>query len=127
MGGQVQVAFMGPAASMSFINAGKIRALAVTSASRAAVLPDVATVAEFVPGYEASQWFGVVAPKSTPHDIIDRLNQEINEGLADPQLRARLEALGETVAMHSAADYEKRIVADANKWADVIRTAKIAI
>lgn len=127
MGGQVQVAFMGPAASMSFIKAGKIRALAVTSASRAPLLPDVVTVGDFVPGYEASQWFGVVAPKSTPRDIIDRLNREINEGLADPRLKDRLEALGETVVARSSADYEKRIVADANKWANVLRTAKISI
>ena len=85
------------------------------------------TVGDFVPGYEASQWFGVVAPKSTPRDIIDRLNREINEGLADPRLKDRLEALGETVVARSSADYEKRIVADADKWANVIRTAKISI
>jgi tripartite-type tricarboxylate transporter receptor subunit TctC len=80
-----------------------------------------------VPGYEASQWFGVVAPKSTPRDIIDRLNRDINESLADPQLKARLEALGETVIAGSPADFEMRIAADADKWANVIRTAKISI
>jgi tripartite-type tricarboxylate transporter receptor subunit TctC len=127
MGGQVQVAFMGPAASMSFIKAAKIRALAVTSKARAAVLPDVPTVGEFVPGYEATQWFGIVAPKSTPLDIVDKLNKVINEGLTDPKLRARLEDLGETVIAHSPADFDKRIAADADKWADVIRTAKISI
>lgn len=127
MGGQVQVAFMGPAASMSFIKAGKIRALAVTSGTRGAVLPDVPTAGEFVPGYEASQWFGIVAPKSTPLDIVDKLNSAINEGLTDPPLKTRLEDLGETVIVHSPADFAKRIATDGDKWADVIRAAKISI
>jgi len=127
MGGQVQVAFMGPAASMSFIKAGKIRALAVTSGTRAAVLPDVPTAGEFVPGYEASQWFGIVAPKLTPLDIVDKLNSTINEGLTDPPLKTRLEDLGETVIVHSPADFAKRIATDGDKWADVIRAAKISI
>jgi tripartite-type tricarboxylate transporter receptor subunit TctC len=127
MGGQVQVAFMGPAASMSFIKAAKIRALAVTSEARAAVLPDLPTAGEFVPGYEASQWFGIVAPKSTHVDIVDKLNRAINEGLTDPPLKTRLEDLGETVIAHSPADFGKRIAIDADKWADVIRTAKISI
>jgi len=127
MGGQVQVAFMGPAASMSFIKAGKIRALAVTSGTRAAVLPDVPTAGEFVPGYEASQWFGIVAPKLTPLDIVDKLNSAINEGLTDPPLKTRLEDLGETVIVHSPADFAKRIATDGDKWADVIRAAKISI
>ena len=127
MGGQVQVAFMGPAASMSFIKAAKIRALAVTSGARAPVLPDVPTAGEFVPGYEASQWFGIVAPKSTPLDIIDKLNRAINEGLTDPPLRAHLEGLGETVIAHSPADFAKRIATDADKWGNVIRAAKISI
>jgi tripartite-type tricarboxylate transporter receptor subunit TctC len=127
MGGQVQVAFMGPAASMSFIRAAKIRALAVTSATRAAVLPDVPAAGEFVPGYEASQWFGIVAPSSTPLDIVDRLNRTVNEGLTDPRLKTRLEDLGETVIAHSPVDFGKRIASDADKWADVIRAAKISI
>ena len=127
MGGQVQVAFMGPAASMSFIKAAKIRALAVTSETRAAVLPDVPTAGEFVPGYEASQWFGIVAPKSTHLDIVDKLNRAINEGLTDPPLRTLLEDLGETVIAHSPADFGKRIAIDADKWADVIHAAKISI
>jgi len=126
-GGQVQVAFMGPAASMGLVRSGKIRALAVTSDSRAAVLPDIPTIGEFVPGYEASNWFGLVAPKKTAPDIIDKLNKLINEGLADPQVRARLVGLGGTVIARSAADFGKRIAADADKWADVIRTAKIKI
>ena len=127
MGGQVQVAFMGPAASMSFIKAAKIRALAVTSETRAAVLPDVPAAGEFVPGYEASQWFGIVAPKSTHLDIVDMLNKAINEGLSDPPLKARLEDLGETVIARSPADFGKRIATDADRWANVIRTAKISI
>ena len=127
MGGQVQVAFMGPAASMSFIKAAKIRALAVTSGTRAAVLPDVPAAGEFVPGYEASQWFGIVAPRSTPLDIVDRLNRTVNEGLTDPRLKTRLEDLGETVIAHSPVDFGKRIAIDADKWADVIRAAKISI
>ncbi|HEY1745504.1 MAG TPA: tripartite tricarboxylate transporter substrate binding protein [Xanthobacteraceae bacterium] len=127
MGGQVQVAFMGPAASMGFVRSGKIRALAVTSDTRAAVLPDVPTVGEFVRGYEASQWFGVVAPKNTAPNIVERLNKEINEGLVDSQLKARLEDLGETVNARSSTDFANRIAADANKWANVIRRAGISI
>ncbi len=126
-GGQVQVAFMGPAASMGLVRSGNIRALAVTTDMRAAVLPDVPTIGEFVPGYEASNWFGLVAPKNTAPDIIDKLNKLINEGLADPKVRARLVDLGGTVVAHSAADFGKRIAADADKWANVIRIAKIAI
>src|SRR5690348_2744097 len=126
-GGQVQVAFMGPAASLGLVRSGSIRALAVTSQSRAAVLPDLPTVGEFVPGYEASNWFGLVAPKNTAPEIIDKLNTLINEGLADPQMRARLVELGGTVVANSASDFGKRIAADADKWANVIRTAKISI
>jgi tripartite-type tricarboxylate transporter receptor subunit TctC len=91
------------------------------------VLPGVPTIGEFLPGYEASNWFGLVAPKNTAPDIIDKLNKLINEGLADPQLRTRLIDMGGTVVANSAADFEKRIAAAADKWADVIRTAKIAI
>jgi tripartite-type tricarboxylate transporter receptor subunit TctC len=125
--GHVQVAFMGPAASMGLVRSEKIRALAVTSETRAAVLPDVPTVGEFVPGYEASNWFGLVAPKNTAPDIIDKLNKLINEGLADPQVRSRLMDLGGSVVANSAVDFGKRIAADADKWANVIRTAKIQI
>ena len=127
MGGQVQVAFMGPAASMSFIKAGKIRALAVTSEMRAPDLPDVQAVSEVVPQYEASQWFGVVAPKGTAAEIINRLNAEVNAGLADAQLHARLVELGETVAAQSPAEFDRRIADDADKWANVIRMANITI
>jgi tripartite-type tricarboxylate transporter receptor subunit TctC len=127
MGGQVQVAFMGPTASMSFIKAGTIRALAVTSATRAAALPDIPAAGEVVSGYEASQWFGIVAPKGTPPEIVNKLNAEINAGLADATLQGRLVELGETVIPQSAAEFARRITADADKWADVIRTANIKI
>jgi len=127
MGGQVQVAFMGPAASMALVRSGKIRALAVTSETRAAVLPDVPTIGEFVPGYEASNWFGIVAPKGTPPEIVNKLNAEINAGLADAELQGRLVELGETVIPQSVAEFARRITADADKWANVIRTANIKI
>jgi tripartite-type tricarboxylate transporter receptor subunit TctC len=126
-GGQVQVAFMGPAASIGLVRSGNIRALAVTSTTRAAVLPDVPTVGEFVPGYEASNWFGLVAPKDTAPEIIDKLNRLINEGLADPQVRARLLDMGGTVVANSPSDFGRRIAADRDKWANVIRTAKISV
>jgi tripartite-type tricarboxylate transporter receptor subunit TctC len=126
-GGQVQVAFMGPAVSMGLVRSGKIRALAVTSDTRAPVLPDLPTIGEFVPGYEASNWFGLVAPKNTAPDIVGTLNKVINAGLADPQVRTRLVNLGGTVVANSPADFGKRIAADADKWANVIRTANIKI
>jgi tripartite-type tricarboxylate transporter receptor subunit TctC len=127
MGGQVQVAFMGPAASLSFIKAGSIRALAVTSETRAAVLPDIPAAGEVVAGYEASQWFGIVAPKGTAPDVVDKLNAEINAGLADAQLQTRLAELGETVVALSAAEFARRIAGDADKWAGVIQAAHIKI
>lgn len=127
MSGQVQVAFMGPAASLTFIKAEKIRALAVTSEARAAVLPDIPAAGEFVPGYEASQWFGVVAPKDTAPDVVSKLNAGINAGLADPRLRTRLLDLGESVVPQSSAEFGQRIVRDAEKWAKVIQAAHIKI
>ncbi len=127
MGGQVQVAFMGPAASLSFIKAEKIRALAVTSDKRAAVLPGIPAAGEIVSGYEASQWFGIVAPKGTPPDIVKKLNAEINAGLVDAQLQARLVDMGESVVARSAAEFGQRIAHDADKWANVIKTAHIKI
>ena len=127
MGGQVQVAFMGPAASLTFIKAEKIRALAVTSDKRAAVLPGIPAVGEVVSGYEASQWFGIVAPKGTPPNIVKTLNSEINAGLVDAQLRARLVDIGESVVAQTAAEFGQRIAHDADKWANVIKTAHIKI
>ena len=127
VGGQVQVAFMGPAASTSFIKAEKIRALAVTSKTRAAAFPDIPAVAEVVSGYEANQWFGIVAPKGTAPEIVQKLNTEINAGLADAQLQARLIDLGQTVVARSATEFAQRIAADADKWANVMQRARINI
>ena len=97
LGGQVQVMFATLPASIEYIKAGKLRALAVTTATRSEALPDIPTVGEFVPGYEASAWYGVGAPKNTPAEIVDKLNKEINAALADPKMKARLADLGGTV------------------------------
>jgi tripartite-type tricarboxylate transporter receptor subunit TctC len=97
----------------------------VTTAARSEVLPDVPTVGEFVPGYQASGWFGVGAPAKTPVEIVDRLNHEINAGLADPKLKARLADLGATVFVGSPSDFAKHIVAETEKWGKVVRTANI--
>jgi tripartite-type tricarboxylate transporter receptor subunit TctC len=125
LGGQVQVMFEGVASTVEYIRAGKLRALAVTSAARSAALPDVPTVGEFVPGYEATGWFGLGAPDKTPAEIIDRLNQEINAGLADATVKARLADLGGTVVTGSPADFGKLIADETEKWAKVIRAANI--
>jgi tripartite-type tricarboxylate transporter receptor subunit TctC len=125
LGGQVQVMFASMPGSIEYIRAGKLRALAVTTATRSETLPDIPTVAESVPSYEASAWYGVGAPKNTPADIVDKLNKEINAGLADPKLKARLADLGSTVMAQSPADFGKLIAADTEKWAKVIRAANI--
>jgi tripartite-type tricarboxylate transporter receptor subunit TctC len=111
LGGQVQVLFDPVSSSTEYIRAGKLRALAVTTATRSEAFPDVPTVADFVPGYEASAFFGIGAPKNTPADIIEKLNKEINAGLADPKLKARLADLGGTVIAGSPADFG-RLLAD---------------
>ena len=125
LGGQVQMMFPAPLASIEYIRAGKLRALAVTTPTRSEVLPDVPTVGEFVPGYEASPWFGVGAPKSTPSEIVEKLNKEINAALADPKMKARLADLGGTVLPGSPADFGKFIAAETEKWGKVIRAANI--
>jgi tripartite-type tricarboxylate transporter receptor subunit TctC len=125
IGGQVQVAFDPLPASIEHIRAGKLRALAVTTASRSEVLPDVPTVGEFVPGYEASGWYGIGAPKGTPVEIIDMLNKEINAALGDPKMKARLADLGATPLVRSPADFGKLIADDTEKWAKVIKFAGI--
>jgi tripartite-type tricarboxylate transporter receptor subunit TctC len=101
--------FLGPAASIEYIRSGRLRALAVTAKTRWEGLPDLPTVVEFVPGYEASNWFGVGAPKATPAEIVDELNREINAALADPKMKARLADLGGTVLPGSPADFRKLI------------------
>ena len=112
-------------ASIEYIRAGKLRALAVTTATRSEALPDVPTVGDFVPGYEASAWYGVGAPKNTPAEIIDKLNKEINAGLADPKMKARLADLGGTVLAGSPADFGKLIADETEKWGKVVKFAGI--
>ena len=125
MGGQVQVMF-GPIASIiEYIRAGKLRVLAVTTAMRSAVLPDIPTVGEFVPGYEASGWQGIGAPRNTPAEIIDKLNKEINAALIDPKMQARIADLGAVPMPMTSAEFGKFIADDTQKWAKVIRTANI--
>jgi tripartite-type tricarboxylate transporter receptor subunit TctC len=125
LGGQVQVLFTGIATAVEYIKAGKLRALAVTSASRLDTLRDIPTIAEFVPGYEASNWFGIGAPKGTPANIIDRLAKEINVSLTDAKVTARLADLGQTPFPGSPIDFGKHIVEETEKWAKVIRAANI--
>jgi tripartite-type tricarboxylate transporter receptor subunit TctC len=125
LGGQVQVLFDPINSSAEYIRAGKLRALAVTTAARSEAFPDIPTVAEFVPGYEASAFFGVGAPKNTPADIIEKLNKEINASLADPKLKARLADLGGTVIAGSPADFRKLIADETEKWATVVKFADI--
>jgi tripartite-type tricarboxylate transporter receptor subunit TctC len=119
------VMFDGAASSIEYIKAGNPRALAVTTATRWEGLPDIPTVDEFVPGYEASDWFGVGAPKNTPAAIIDKVNKEINAALADPKLKAQLADLGGTVLAGAPADFGKLIADETEKWAKVIRGANI--
>ena len=121
LGGHVQAMFGTMPASIEHVRAGKLRPLAVTSARRSEVLPDLPTVREFVPGYEASAVQGVGAPKATPVDIIDKLNREINAALADPKLRARLADLGATVLAGSPADFGKLIADETEKWGKVVK------
>jgi tripartite-type tricarboxylate transporter receptor subunit TctC len=122
---QVQVFFSAVPTSIDYIKAGKLRALAVTTGSRWDALPEVFTVGEFLPGYEASTWWGVGVPKNTPVEILDKLNKEINAVLADPKVKARLADLGGTVLPGSAADFGKLIADETEKWGKVIRAANI--
>ena len=119
--GQVQVMFDNVPTSIEFIRADKLRPLAVTTAARSDVLPDLPTVADFVPGYEASAWYGIGAPKGTSDEIIDRLNKEINAILADPKAKARLADLGATVLAGSPADFGKLVAEETEKWGKVVK------
>jgi tripartite-type tricarboxylate transporter receptor subunit TctC len=125
LGGQVQVMFDNTASSIEHIRAGRVRALAVTTATRAEVLPDLPTVGDFVLGYEASGFGGVGAPKNSPLEIIEKLNREINAGLADGKLRARLADLGGTALPGSPPDFGELIANDTQKWGKVIKAAGI--
>jgi tripartite-type tricarboxylate transporter receptor subunit TctC len=125
LGGQVQVVFAPITHLIEYIRTDRLRALAVTTAMRSEALPDVPTVTEFVPGYEASGWYGIGAPKRTSTEIIEKLNNEINTALTDPKFRARLADLGSVTMQMTPAEFEKFIVDETNKWAKVIRAANI--
>jgi tripartite-type tricarboxylate transporter receptor subunit TctC len=121
LGGQVEVIFSSFPATTEYIKTGKLRALAVTTSARFDGAPDIPTVGDVLPGFEASQWYGLGAPKDTPTEIIEKLNKEINAGLADPKIKARLANLGGTVLGGSLADFGKFIAAETEKWAKVVK------
>jgi tripartite-type tricarboxylate transporter receptor subunit TctC len=123
--GQVQVMFTSPFGLLGYIQTGQLRALAVTTTTRSDALPDLPALGDFVPGYESSGWFGVGAPKNTSAEIIDKLNREINAGLADSKVKARLSDMGATPFVISPADFAKFIAAETEKWGKVIRAANI--
>ena len=125
LGGQVQVGFPSLPSAIEYARGGKLRALAVTTATRSQALPDVPTVGEFVPGYEASGWFGVGAPKATPAEIVDKLNKEVNAALHDPKMKARLADLGGEPLTGSPAELAKMIADETEKWGKVIKFAGI--
>jgi tripartite-type tricarboxylate transporter receptor subunit TctC len=125
LAGKVQIRFGIPLESMEYIKTGNLPVLAVTTAARSEVLPDIPTVGEFVPGYEASAFLGIGAPKNTPPEIVDKLNREINAVLSDPRIRARLVEVGGTVLAGTSADFGKLIADETEKWGKVIRAANI--
>jgi tripartite-type tricarboxylate transporter receptor subunit TctC len=127
IGGYVQVLFLSMLASIEHVRAGKLRALAVTSATRSELIPDVPTVGEFVAGYEATTWWGIGVPRNTPAEIVDRLNNEINTALADPKMKMRLADQGATVLAGSQADFGKLIAEETEKWGKVIRAGNIKL
>jgi tripartite-type tricarboxylate transporter receptor subunit TctC len=125
LGGQVEVSFASLPSSIEFVRTGKVHGLAVTTATRSEAVPDIPAVAETVPGYDVSAWYGIGAPRNTPADVIDRINQAINAGLADPHLKARLAEFGGTPFPSSPADFAKFIADETEKWAKVLRQADI--
>ena len=125
VGGQVQVLFEPLPASIQFIKSGKLRALAVTTVARSDALPDLPTIGEFVPGYEASGWMGICIPRNAPIEVVEKLNKAINAGLTDPAMKARFSELGATTLPGSSADFGKLIVAETEKWGKVIRAGNI--
>ena len=125
LGGQVQVSFASIEASIEYVRAGTLRALAITTRTRSDALPDIPTVGEFIPGYEATSLFGLGGPKNTPAAIVERLNKEINAGLADPKIKARLADLGGDALALSPADFGRLLADETEKWAKVIRAANI--
>ena len=125
IGGQVQLMFLSPVGLIEYVQADKLRALAVTTATRSDALSDIPTVGDFLPGYEASAWWGIGAPRNTPAEIVDKLNAEINAGLADPKIKARLADLGATALALSPAEFGKLMADETEKWGKVIRAANI--
>ncbi len=125
LGGEVDVLFPTPPSSIEYIRTGRLRGLAVTGATRLEALPDLPTVGEFVPGFEMSAWYGVGAPRGTPAEVIDKINKEINAGLADPKMKARFADLGGVPMPMTPAEFGKLIAAETEKWAKVIRRANI--
>jgi tripartite-type tricarboxylate transporter receptor subunit TctC len=121
LGGQVQVMFANMSSSIEYVRAGKLRALAVTTMTRSEALPDIPIMSDFVPGYEASLFLGVGVPKNTPAEIVDKLNKEVNAGLADPKMKARLADLGGTPLVGSPADFAKLIADETEKWGKVVK------
>jgi tripartite-type tricarboxylate transporter receptor subunit TctC len=128
IGGQAQVMFDGIPSSIAHVKAGELRALGVTTAAREAVLPDVPSISEFVPGYEASSWLGIVAPKGTPNEVVDRLNKEINAALANPEMKKRFSEIGtEPMPMMTPAQFGKFVVAETDKWSKVVKFAGVKV
>ena len=128
LGGQVQVVLFAPITHLiAYIRSGKLRPLAVTTATRSEALPDIPTVAEFVPGYEAIGWYGIGAPKSTPTEIVDKLNKEADAAIADPKFRSQLADLGAVPMSMAPADFEKFIAEETEKWGKIIRVANIKL
>jgi tripartite-type tricarboxylate transporter receptor subunit TctC len=125
LGGQVQVMFASISSSIEYVRAGKLRALAVTTSTRSPVLPDIPTVAEFVPGYEATFWTGIGAPRNTPMEIVGKLNEEINAVLADAPMKARLAGLGAAALPGSPGDFGRLITGETEKWGEVVKSAGI--
>jgi tripartite-type tricarboxylate transporter receptor subunit TctC len=126
LAGDVPQVFFGPlSSSIEYVRTGKLRALAVTTATRSPMVADIPALSETLPGYEASTWFGVGAPRNTPIEVIDKLNKEINAGLTDPKMKSRLADLGGTVLVSSPADFGKHIADETEKWGKVIRAANI--
>ena len=127
LSGQVQAMFGVLPSSLPYIKSGQTRALAVSTTKRQEVLPDVPAMEEFLPGFESSGWYGIAAPKATPPEIVEKLNKEINAGLADPSLTAKLANLSAMALPGSAAEFAKLVANETEKWAKVIRSAKIKL
>jgi tripartite-type tricarboxylate transporter receptor subunit TctC len=123
IGGQVQVMFATTPGTADYIATGRLRALAVTTAARTEMLPALPTVGDFVPGYQASQWYGLAAPKSTPADIVERLNKEVNAALVDPKMKARLADIGGEPLPGTPAEFAKLIADETEMWAKVVKSA----